>query len=122
MSPFTVGRLTVLLLLLLASLSGCGSDTDQSSADRDSATDQDSVVIALDGEDSVSVFEILTREHEVDFESSAMGVFVRAIDSIEGGDGYYWFYAVNDTMGQTAADKRITATGDRVTWHLRRVE
>jgi len=82
----------------------------------------DSVVIGLEGVDSSSVFEILCSTHHVDYLTTAAGVFVRAIDSLENNDNFFWIYSVNDTMPQVASDKYLTSEGDSVRWHYRRVE
>ncbi|MBU0983463.1 MAG: DUF4430 domain-containing protein, partial [candidate division Zixibacteria bacterium] len=34
---------------------------------------------------------------------------------------YFWVYSVNDTMAQTACDKYVTSTGDRIVWHYRKM-
>jgi len=78
------------------------------------------MTIELLGADSVSVFDLLVAEHDVDYLSSGTGVFVKAIDSVANNTGYYWLYSVNDSMAQAAADKYLTSDGDRVVWHYRR--
>jgi len=80
----------------------------------------DSLVVDLTGEDSISVFDLLTASHEVDYQKSAMGVFVTAIDSVENGGGCFWIYSVNDSMAQIGCDKYIISDNDVVKWHFRR--
>jgi Domain of unknown function (DUF4430) len=80
----------------------------------------DSLTIELEGRDSLSAFELLRESHQVDFTSSAMGVFVKGIDSVYPGEHSSWMYSVNDSMGKIASDKYLTGDGDRVRWHLRR--
>ena len=58
----------------------------------------DSLVLELSGVDSMSVFEVLRRHHEVNFLSAIKGKFVVSIDLIENSGGYYWVYSVNDSM------------------------
>jgi hypothetical protein len=115
-----------LTVLLVCSLSfvACSADKQDSEGQSQVAPDNsptDSLTITLTGADSVSVFDLLQQSHTVDYQSSAMGVFVKAIDSIYSGDNYFWVYSVNDTMAKTAADKYMTADGDTIIWHFRRV-
>ncbi len=111
--------LTVILVAALLFLSGCGQkESERATAVGDKPTD--SLVIELTAVDSLSVFDLLQRTHRVEFNRSAMGVFVTSIDSVENGGGYYWIYSVNDSAGQTAADRHITTPGDHVRWHYRK--
>jgi hypothetical protein len=80
----------------------------------------DSLIIELEGRDSVSAFDLLRESHQVDFMSSTMGVFVKGIDSVYPGEHMSWMYSVNDSMGKVASDQFMTGKGDRVRWHLRR--
>ena len=80
----------------------------------------DSLIIELTGRDSVSVFDLLRESHQVDFQSSTMGVFVKGIDSVYPGEHASWMYSVNDSMGKIASDQYKTVTGEWVRWHLRR--
>lgn len=82
----------------------------------------DSVTVALSGEDSVSVFELLKRTHTVDSWSTAVGQFVNGIDTLKNSARVFWVYSVNDTMPQIASDKRTTKNGDRVVWHFRKLQ
>jgi len=81
----------------------------------------DSLQITLTGADSVSVLALLEAAHKVDVHESAMGAFVKGIDSIENGGGYFWLYTVNDSTGKVAADKYITSDSDVVVWHYRKI-
>ena len=111
------------MLLSACSKNSDTADTDSSRAAESEALseNQDSIVVILDGADSVSVFDLLRQEHQVEFESSLIGVFVSGIDSVFNGDGYFWVFSVNDTAGNTAADKRLTSDGDRVVWYFRKI-
>jgi hypothetical protein len=86
------------------------------------ANSEDSVKIELVGIDSVSPFGLLQQKHIVDFRKTAMGVFVRGVDSIMAGPSAFWIYSVNDTMPKIAADRMFTRTGDKVIWHLRKAK
>ena len=102
-------------------LAAC-SAKKETKPDTAAATEQkDSLTITLTGQDSVSVFTLLTKTHQVDFVSSAMGVFVKGIDSIDNDTDYFWMYSVNDTLAPVAADQLVTRTGDRVVWHFRQL-
>ena len=81
----------------------------------------DSLLIELSGMDSFSVLDILRENHDVEFTSSAMGAFIKAIDSIENGDGYFWLYSVNDSMAQVACDRYLTDSQDVIKWYFRKV-
>ncbi len=112
-------------LTLCLTLGACSSETNTETAEQEStATPQpiDSLMVVLVGVDSTSVFEFLVANHEVAYQSSASGNFVTAIDSVEGGGGYFWLYSVNGEMGQVAADECIVAPGDTVRWHFRKME
>lgn len=117
------------IVIVSLSLAGC-SQSDQGGSDQSAAralTEAaaepfDSVVIELRGVDSVTVFEILRRAHEVDFFTTAAGVFVKAIDSLENSNDFFWVYSVNGTMPQVASDKYLTSNGDSIRWHYRSIE
>ncbi|PWB74367.1 hypothetical protein C3F09_04005 [candidate division GN15 bacterium] len=114
----------VTLLCVVLSLS-CGS---QQSGKNDQGTEKnlasqspgrDSLTIELTGADSVSVFVLLQRSHQVDSWSTAMGVFVNGIDSVKNGRRAVWIYSVNDSLPDIASDRRLTRAGDKVVWHYR---
>ncbi len=123
-------RIVVILLALfsVALLASCGSqqsDKGGATAKVNLASESpgsDSLTITLVGEDSVSVFDLLKRSHDVDSWSTAVGVFVKGIDSFKNGPRVFWIYSVNDSMPDIASDRRITKAGDTVIWHLRRLQ
>jgi hypothetical protein len=110
-----------MLLLIACAFISCGKEKDkqQSEAAVPETPFRDSLVIELAGRDSVSVFDLLRESHNVDYSSSAMGMFVKGIDSAYPGEHSSWMYSVNDSMGKIASDQRVTKSGDRVKWHLR---
>ncbi|MCM2272641.1 MAG: DUF4430 domain-containing protein [candidate division Zixibacteria bacterium] len=121
----SINRLILLLAVALI-IHGCGKQQEAEPLDRaqDSASatetpGRDSVTFELAGQDSVTAFELLQRAHYVEFRSTAMGLFVTGIDSVQGGGNAFWIYTVNDTTPKTASDKMFTRTGDRVVWRLR---
>jgi len=112
-------RLPVLVLVIAFSF-GCATNEesgDGGSADRPEP--RDSVEIVLVAHDSLSAYDLLVESHEVGARTTAMGVFVGAVDSVENFSGGYWLYSVNDTSPKVAADKLITNPGDTVKWHFR---
>jgi len=123
-------RVMALLLAILLALFLCSCDSrteNESELSQSKAGDSavisvpsDSMVIELAGADSQTVFELLRNSHRVEYKSSAMGVFVTAIDSIENSSGAYWLYSVNDSMPQVACDKYVTKSGDVVKWRFRK--
>jgi hypothetical protein len=114
---FTRGLSLTACLFLSALPLACETEPD---GGRSASDARDSVVIELTGADSTSVFDLLTEKHDVDCVSTSLGVFVRAIDSIENGPGAYWLYTINDTMADVASDRYITSDGDRIRWHFRK--
>jgi len=119
-------KLLAIAFLLFSLSVSCNNRSEQTSDKISTAVDtldtqpEDSVVIDLTGEDSVSVFELLKRNHNVDYKTTAMGVFVSGIDGLKNSSGVYWIYSVNDTTPQAASDKVLTKSGDRVKWHFRK--
>ncbi|UCD18166.1 MAG: DUF4430 domain-containing protein [Candidatus Zixiibacteriota bacterium] len=106
------------LTLYLAAGTACSYKQEEDKSKAAPAAEGDSIVIELVGQTGVSVFEITARSHIMDYDESSAGVFVRAIDSIEAGAGFWWRYSVNDTLGQVACDKYITHDGDRIRWYF----
>jgi hypothetical protein len=111
----------VLFLVSILIVSCGGEEEDQ--ADTGSAIGKqrvDSVVYVFQGIDGRSAFDLLRKEHEVDFIPSEAGVFVNVVDSLEVNSKYGWMYSVNDTMGKIASDRFITSDSDIVKWHYRK--
>jgi hypothetical protein len=125
-SQITMAFTAVMMALMLFSF--CGQHKDRNSSTRVdmtidtsfSSVPYDSVVIELIGIDSQTVFDLLKSSHQVEYKSSALGVFVTAIDSIENSSGICWVYSVNDSLPKVASDKYITKNGDVVKWHFRK--
>jgi len=83
------------------------------------AIDRDSLFYKLVAEDSTTVFDLTVKKYFVEYETTTGGNFVYSINSIDQGNDYFWVYAVNDTMGQVAANNRKIGPGDRIVWHYR---
>ena len=127
MPRLNCSRLFPVLLMLAATFSACTQEPDQAADKKDELKDTaysapvDSLIITLVGADSISVLELLRADHYVEVHQSAMGSFVKAIDSIENAQGYFWLYSVNDSAGKVAADKFLTSDSDIVLWHYRKI-
>lgn len=80
----------------------------------------DSLIVELEGSDSLTVLEILKLNHSVATKSTAMGEFVTGIDSTQIGDGYFWVYTVNDTTAKIACDLMRVNKTDRIKWYFRK--
>jgi len=112
----TIAAFSILAVTL--PIMSCGSSNDGQS---ESSLPQDSIVVEIAGVDSISVFQLTRKEHIVIYESSSLGVFVKAIDGIRNGNNHFWIYSVNDSAMNTASDKYIAKDGDIIKWHLRRI-
>ena len=115
-------RMLIIFAALLLFAAGC-SQTDKTETAKKPVAEEpfDSLIVELRGVDSLTVFDILKSSHRVDFATTAAGVFVKGIDSVENGGDFYWIYSVNDSMAQTAADRYVTTQGDIICWHYRRM-
>lgn len=123
-------RITTLIflamILLAAFFWSCGESKKE--VETDSSTDQmlsnaepvDSIILELIGQSGRSVFEITGDKYDLDFIESAVGNFVKAIDSVEINHAFGWMYSVNDTMGVVASDKYVTNDSDVIKWHYRK--
>jgi len=124
----TIAFLSAILSTFL--LYSCDSKTEKESDLKQTETANsmvpllpfDSVIIELVGADSQTVFDLLRNDHQVEYKSSVMGVFVTAIDSIENGGSAYWIYTVNDSIPPVACDKYVTKSGDILKWHFQKTE
>ena len=112
-----------LSVICLLGFAGCGKqEADPTPATTTEPHSRDSVTVELAGADSVTVFDLLKQSHQVDFVSTAGGVFVKGIDSVRNGTSTYWVYSVNDTTPKVAADRMYAKAGDRVVWHFRKMK
>jgi hypothetical protein len=74
------------------------------------------VTIRLDVREGQTVFELLEAQHEVEYDRTSMGIFVKAIDGIKNEKGHYWIYYLNGQPGRVACDKATVFDGDTVVW------
>ena len=115
---------TVVATLILIASCGQKEDTTKIPDDKavkkiDLADAADSLIFEMVGVDSMTVFDILSQQHEVKHMSSLKGAYVTRIDDIPNEGGYFWMYSVNDEMGEIACDKFTTKKGDLIRWHYR---
>ncbi|MCK4301471.1 MAG: DUF4430 domain-containing protein [candidate division Zixibacteria bacterium] len=123
--------LTVGCLCVATLLSGvfCNQKSESEAKQTRKAADEstslsdprDSLVIELTGVDSRTVFDLLTERHRVIYVSSAQGVFVKEIDSVENSYSHAWIYSVNGESGTVACNAYVTNDGDVIKWHFRRL-
>ena len=119
--------LALLILTLVIALAACSSkkETGQkidisSNIERPmTAIDRDSLFYGLTAEDSTTVFDLTSNNYMVEYDKMGDDYFVFAINTVDQGNDYFWVYAVNDTMGNVAANKKKIGPGDRVVWHYR---
>ncbi len=109
--------LALILIACLFLLNACSS-SDQ--VEETESVPVDSIIIELSGQDSVSVLDLLTAKHMVNITQTSAGAFVKGINSVKAGNGYFWLYSVNDTMPKTAADNFITSESDKIRWIFRK--
>lgn len=109
----------VVLITIPVLLWGCGDNDEPRQTSRGPA---DSVVITLVALESGAVLELLEKEHEVSYTSTAAGAFVTGIDSVESRSGWYWVYTVNSSMPEVSSDNCVVEAGDTVRWHFRRAD
>jgi hypothetical protein len=103
--------------MMLPLLIGCSGKQETK---RIESNDRDSLTITMVAADTISPFALLQSEHQVEYVTSANGVFVTGIDSVSGSTGHFWIISVNDTMPKVASDKMQLEVGDTVRWHYRR--
>jgi hypothetical protein len=117
---------TAMILGCVSAFSACSSQkqADRQTSDTAAQTSEqpeDSLVIELPGVDSLSVLELLQREHDVNSRSTAAGAFVTSIGPATNSAEYFWLFSVNDSFPTVACDRCVISGNDRVTWHFRRV-
>ena len=76
-------------------------------------------VIAYDGEEGKTAYDILKSKYQVETDQSSFGVMVKSINGLKSSDKEFWFYSVNDKQPDVAADKYVTKTSDKVKWEYK---
>ena len=113
--------------MISSALFGCGSDKKEQSllntqsniAPPLTAIERDSIFYGLTAEDSTTVFDLTVKNYLVEYDKAGDDYFVFSVNTVDQGNDYFWVYAVNDTMGNRASNKRKVGSGDRVVWHYR---
>jgi len=127
MKSSTLAKMILLSLSLFFFLVNCSSDSKNKPAGGAksnipppaTANERDSIFYGMTAEDSTTVFDLTVKYNMVEYDRSGSDYFVYSINRVEQGNDYFWVYAVNDTMGQVASNKRQIGPGDRVVWHYR---
>ena len=68
------------------------------------------------GQDGKTVFELLRKNHNVEFSKSDMGIFINSVDGLENSTSNFWLYYVDGIPGETSADKFITKNQQKIEW------
>ncbi len=80
------------LILLALAVSGCGNSNNSATQKTETAAvaaNTDSLVITIMGQRGKSILEVTESAHNVDYIASSVGAFVKGIDSVESGNGYF---------------------------------
>jgi hypothetical protein len=72
-------------------------------------------IIAVAGE---SVWTQTKAHYQVEYDSSGVGVFVKAVDDVPQTKSAYWLYFINGTGGQVSCEECIPNVGDTIEWRL----
>jgi hypothetical protein len=68
-----------------------------------------------------SVFEQTRVRWRVEYDSTAMGILVTAIDGVSQQKTAFWLYSVNGEPANISASEFTTDAGDTVRWQLTRI-
>ena len=98
-----------LFIVALIILPGCSSGGKESKVE---------TRIILPDSSGVSVFELLNAYHNVEYDETSAGIFIKSIDSIPNTRTSYWLYFVNDTAATVASDRLILQGGEKVEWRF----
>jgi len=74
------------------------------------------ITITLKGKKGATVFELLKKNHKIEYTSSEMGVYITSIDGITSSGKKYWTYLVNGKPVPVSADKLVVSDGDKIQW------
>lgn len=72
--------------------------------------------VIADGEQTA--FAQTLAAYPVEYDSSAMGVFVKSINGVSNSKTAYWLYFVNGKPVPKAANDFVPSTGDTIEWRL----
>ncbi len=100
------GRLLLLVLAFLLFIGGCGHKPTLIKTCR---------IIAVAGE---SVLVQTKAHYQIEYDSSGVGVFVKAVDGVPQTKSAYWLYFINGKGGQISCEECIPNVGDTIEWRL----
>jgi hypothetical protein len=98
-----IGLATLMALLLIV---GCSHQPKVIKACR---------FVAITGE---SVLAQTKTHFQVEYDSSGVGVFVKAVDSVSQTRTAYWLYFVNGKPAPVSCEEFVPAVGDTIEWRL----
>jgi hypothetical protein len=101
-----IRRLLFLMLAFLLSVGGCSHKPTVIKSCR---------IIAVGGE---SVLAQTKAHYQIEYDSSGVGVFVKAVDGVPQTKSAYWLYFVNGKGGQVSCEECIPNAGDTIEWRL----
>jgi len=101
-----IGRSLLLVLAFLLSSGGCTHKPTIIKTCR---------IIAVAGE---SVLAQTKAHYQIEYDSSGVGVFVKAVDGVPQTKSAYWLYFVNGKGGQVSCEEFVPAEGDTIEWRL----
>lgn len=78
-------------------------------------------------EEQLSAYTLLlyatgAKDIPIDIEQYGSGVFVKSINNSESAGDHAWFYYVNGTSGDVAADQKMISPGDFVEWKYQELD
>ena len=100
------GRILRLVLAFVLSVGGCSHKP---------TVIKTCPIIAVAGE---SVMAQTKAHYQIEYDSSSVGVFVKAVDGVSQTKSAYWLYFVNGKGGQVSCEECIPNAGDTIEWRL----
>jgi hypothetical protein len=101
-----IRQLLLLALAFVVSIGGCSHKPTVIKTCR---------IIALAGE---SVLAQTKAHYKIEYDSSGVGVFVKAVDGVPQTKSAYWLYFVNSKGGQVPCEEYMPNAGDTIEWRL----
>jgi len=112
-----ISWLLVPVIALGIVLTGCNKlETTSPTASQSEVVQKE---VSYEGVDGKTAYQLLTELHQVQADSSSVGVMVKSIDGISQTDNEFWLYDVNGKEPSVGADKYETKSGDIVRWQLK---
>jgi hypothetical protein len=101
-----IRQLLLLALIFMLSVDGCSHKPQVIKTCR---------IIAVAGE---SVLAQTKAHYKIEYDSSGVGMFVKAVDGVPQTKSAYWLYFVNGKGGQVSCEECIPNVGDTIEWRL----